>query len=183
MCGVWDSRATNVLRSIWGHNDFTVCKIISLLAKARMQIFTYVIQTEHKDRMKGRVIRFVQEIIKHSTFKALIRQIKTGVPKLLGYGDVEVFLHDSVKNNLYCMSVNEEQQPQYADLPHSFEMDYIVDEKQIVRFPPSMGISGYALRGDAVCFINEFAHKQATLIGPLRASTSSSRQQVLSLVQ
>ena len=46
-----------------------------------------------------------------------------------------------------------------------------------------MGISGYALRGDAVCHMNDFSHKKATVIGPLRALTSSSRDQVLSLAQ
>ena len=35
------SRRTGALRSLWNHNDYTVCKIISMLAKSRMQIFTY----------------------------------------------------------------------------------------------------------------------------------------------
>mmetsp|Transcript_39018 Transcript_39018/g.51050 ORF Transcript_39018/g.51050 Transcript_39018/m.51050 type:complete len:82 (+) Transcript_39018:2248-2493(+) len=46
-----------------------------------------------------------------------------------------------------------------------------------------MGVSGYALRGDAVCFINNFAHKRQSIIGPIVAQTSSSRHQVLSLAQ
>lgn len=62
-----------------------------------------------------------------------------------------------------------------------FEEEFIIDENQIVRFPSNMGISGYALRGDAVCYINDFTHKKATVIGPIRAATSSSRDQVLSL--
>ena len=61
--------------------------------------------------------------------------------------------------------------------------EFIIDEKQIVRFPSNMGISGYALHGDAVCFINDFAHKKATVIGPLQSNTSSSRHQVLTLAQ
>jgi len=43
--------------------------------------------------------------------------------------------------------------------PPGFEQDFIVDERQVVRFPVNMGISGYALQGDAVCFINNFVHK------------------------
>ena len=37
-----------------------------------------------------------------------------------------------------------------------FEQEFIIDEKQVVRFPLNMGISGYALKGDAVCYINDF---------------------------
>ena len=39
------------------------------------------------------------------------------------------------------------------------ESDYVIKEKEIVRFPVNMGISGYALKGNAVCFINDFALK------------------------
>jgi len=46
-----------------------------------------------------------------------------------------------------------------------------------------MGVSGYALRGDAVCFINNFEHKSANTMSALVAQTSSSRHQVLSLAQ
>lgn len=41
-----------------------------------------------------------------------------------------------------------------------FENDFTINERQIVRFPTNMGVSGYALRGDAVCFVNNFSHKQ-----------------------
>ena len=55
--------------------------------------------------------------------------------------------------------IEEAQRDPDADLP-GFEEEFIVDEKQIVRFPPNMGVSGYALRGDAVCFMNDFSHKR-----------------------
>ena len=46
-----------------------------------------------------------------------------------------------------------------------------------------MGISGYALQGDAVCFVNNFAHKKETALGDIYANTSTSRHQVLTLPQ
>ena len=134
--------------------------------------------------MKNRVIRFVGEFIEHRTFKSLIRQVKTDLPKLLGYGSAEVFMFDHPNKNLYCMSVPMEDHSIDPDAdPPGFEEEFIVDEKQVVRFPSNMGVSGYALQGDAVCFINDFAHKKATLIGPMVANTSSSRDQVLTLHQ
>ena len=57
------SRRASVLRSLWNHNDFLVCKIISILAKSRMQIFTYCTQREQKEKMKGRIVRFVNSFI------------------------------------------------------------------------------------------------------------------------
>ena len=51
------------LRSVWTHNDFTVCNIISELAQTRMQIFTNQIQTKLKSKMKSKTINFVKEFI------------------------------------------------------------------------------------------------------------------------
>ena len=56
-------RRNSVLRSLWNHNDFLVCKIISILAKSRMQIFTYCTQRELKEKMKSRIVRFVNGFI------------------------------------------------------------------------------------------------------------------------
>ena len=99
--------------------------------------------------MKSRVIRFVDSFIQHRTFKSLIKQIKSDVPKLLGYSHAEVFLYDNTvlrKKNLYTMSVSTEEHSIDPDEdPPGFAEEFILDEKQIVRFPPNMGISGYAL--------------------------------------
>ena len=46
-----------------------------------------------------------------------------------------------------------------------------------------MGITGYALRGDAVCYINDFIYKQETTLGDLVAQTSSSRNHILTPAQ
>ena len=85
---------------------------------------------------------------------------------------------------MYCMSVRIDDAGTEADPSlKGPEAEFVIDEKQIVRFPTNMGISGYALRGDAVCFINNFSHKNQTVIGPIHAQTSSSRHQVLTLAQ
>jgi len=64
-----------------------------------------------------------------------------------------------------------------------FEREFIINEKSVVRFPTNMGISAYALRGDAVCFINNFADKMNNVIGPLCATTTSSRGEILTPAQ
>lgn len=82
------------------------------------------------------------------------------------------------------MSIRPDQNAAGVDLekdPPGFEEEYIIDENQVVRFPTHMGVSGFALTGDAVCYINDFAHKKATVIGPIVPDVSSSRQQILSL--
>lgn len=77
-------------------------------------------------------------------------------------------MFDRLKNNLYCMSVTG-QQDLTEEQMKDFEREFIVNEKQIVRFPTNMGISGFALRGDAVCFVNDYTNKVNQVIGPLRA--------------
>ena len=60
----------------------------------------------------------------------------------------------------------------------------MIKEKEIVRFPINMGISGYALKGNAVCFINDFALKsESDDLDLMKAQTSSSRDKVLTLAQ
>jgi len=44
--------------------------------------------------------------IQHRTFRSLIRQIKTDLPRLLGYEHAEVFSYDNLGKNLYCMSIS-----------------------------------------------------------------------------
>ena len=71
-----------------------------------------------------------------------------------------------------------------GDKPSGDESDYVIKEKEIVRFPVSMGISGYALKGNAVCFINDFALKcEKNDPDLMKACVSSSRDKVLSIVQ
>lgn len=100
---------------------------------------------------------------------------------MLGFSHAEVFLLDKPKKNLFCMSIRSGAALQDEDLNRMVEEDFTINEKQIVRFPSNMGVTGYALRGDAVCFINNFSHKQSSTIGPIVAQTSSSRHCVLSL--
>ena len=178
------SRRNNALRGVWNSNDFIVCRIISTMARARMQIFTYKIQLQHKESMKGRVIAFVGSFILNRSFKSLTLQVKKDVPKLLGYTQAEVLLYEPAKQGLYCMSIQEIDAHNSID-PDApdpgFETEFIVDEKKIVRFPINMGISGFALRSDAVCYINDYAYKRNTVIGPIRAHTSSCADRCLSL--
>ena len=46
--GISNQRWTSNLRSLWTNNDFAVCKIIAVLAKSRMQIFSNTISREYK---------------------------------------------------------------------------------------------------------------------------------------
>ena len=62
-----------------------------------------------------------------------------------------------MQKNVYCMSIRAEEPSADPDYEQpGFEQEFIIDEKQVVRFPLNMGISGYALKGDAVCYINDF---------------------------
>ncbi len=91
-------------------------------------------------------------------------------------------MHDPTKDNLYCISSSDKGLSTMEE-KKDFEREFIINEKSVVRFPTNMGISGYALRGDAVCFINNFQDKINSVIEPLRATTSSSRGEILTPAQ
>lgn len=116
-------------RSLWSGSDFTVCKIIAILAKSRMQIFSNQSSKDHKQQMNDRVIKFVYSFIQHRTFKSLIRHLKNELPRLFGFSNAEVFLHDRNNKNLYCMSISQEDP--YEDPDHQqrgFEEEFIIAE-------------------------------------------------------
>lgn len=93
------------LRGVWTSSDFAVCKIIAVLAKLRVQIFSSSMSGLLKQQLKSQVIRFAIDFIQHRTYRSVIRHVKTDLPKLLGFKQAEVFILDRPNKNLYCMSV------------------------------------------------------------------------------
>ena len=58
---------------------------------------------------------------------------------------------------MYSCAIDEEAEAQQqAEGPPGFELEYIVKENQIVRFPLQMGITGYCLEADAIALVNDF---------------------------
>ena len=96
------------LRTVWTHNDFTVFRIISNIAAARMEVFLNNILQEEKVQFLGRIVRFVTKFIKKKTFKTVARMIKTDLPKMLGYERCELFMQDTINKNMYSCAVDEE---------------------------------------------------------------------------
>ena len=130
------SRRTNSLRPAWSHHDLTVFRIISSIAAVRVEIFlNHVLQNE-KTKFKSNSIDFVASFIRNKTFKSVVKSIKNDLPQLFGYQRCELFLHDTQNKNMYSCAIDEEAEAQEkAEGPPGFELEYIVKEKQIVRFP------------------------------------------------
>jgi len=120
---------SSTLRSLWSISDFAVCKIISALAKSRMQIFSNQFSNEHKQQMKDRVIKFVLAFIQHRTFKSLIKHLKTELPRLFGFGSAEIFMHDRNNKNLFCMSIRPDEGRDTDSEKKGFEEDFMIAEK------------------------------------------------------
>ena len=131
------------------------------MLKVRTQIFVGERQKVQKAAFKGEILQFIKEYIKKDTFKSVICKIKEDLPRLFGYEEVEVMLHDQPTSALYCMNVTlgapeTEEEKNMTD----FERAFVIKESQIVRFPCNMGISGYSFENDAVLYINDFSEKQ-----------------------
>ena len=115
------------------------------MLKVRTQIFVGERQKVQKAAFKGEILQFIKEYIKKDTYKSVICKIKEDLPRLFGYEEVEIMLHDQPTSTLYCMNVNlgapeTEEEKNMSD----FERAYVIKESQIVRFPCNMGISGYS---------------------------------------
>ena len=55
------------------------------------------------------------------------------------------------------MSIDDDKQlEEEAKMFKGFEHEYLVRQEQIVSFPLEIGVSGYAFKKDAICFINDF---------------------------
>ena len=142
-----------------------------------MEVFLNNILQGEKDKFIGRYLKFATAFIKQSTFKTVAKMVKTDLPKILGYERCEMFLFDSAQKNLYSTSIDEEADAQMkAEGPPGFEVDYIIEEKQIVRFPLEMGITGYCLKQDAIAMINDFQTKFEDKTNAMNARITSYRQ-------
>lgn len=58
------------------------------------------------------------------------------------------------------MSINDDkQEEEEAKQFKGFEYEYLLRKEQIVNFPLEIGVTGYAFRKDAICFVNDLASK------------------------
>jgi hypothetical protein len=86
-------------------------------------------------------------------FKQVLKSIKHELPNLMSFEHASVYLHDPVKDNLFSISINEDAEQETSS--SSFERNFVIEESQIVRFPTSMGINGFAFQKDTVNYINK----------------------------
>lgn len=53
-------------------------------------------------------------------------------------------MHDLKGKNLYSISIDEEAEKRAQEHYGTFETEFAFDESQVVRFPISMGVNGFA---------------------------------------
>ena len=103
--------------------------------------------------------------------------VKTDLPKVMGFDRCELFLLDRNQGNLYSFAIDEESESMArAEGPEGFELDYIIEERQIVRFPLDMGVTGYCIQNDAIGMLNDFHAKHEDKTNKLVPRITSLRQ-------
>ena len=75
----------SAIRPSWSHHDFTVFRIISLIAAVRVEIFLNLLLQTEKAQFKSNSIDFVGQFIRNKTFKTVVKSIKRDLPVLFGY--------------------------------------------------------------------------------------------------
>lgn len=64
-------------------------------------------------------------------------------------------MFDSIDGNLFAVSIDEDSEKRMRQSDtYSFESEFAFDESQIVKFPVSMGINGFAFLRNSVNFLN-----------------------------
>lgn len=93
----------------------------------------------------------------YKTHKEILRSVKNDIPKLLGFANANVYLHDTNENSLLALSLDEEAE-RLANIedPSGFEREFNFEQRQIVKFPDNMGMSGFAFTNDGIVYINSF---------------------------
>lgn len=90
-----------------------------------------------------------------TNLKQVLNSVRYDIPKLLGFSYANIYMIDQSGGNLYAISIDEdaEKRAREAD-DYTFEQEFAFDESQIVRFPISMGINGFAYKTNSVNFFN-----------------------------
>ena len=82
----------------------------------------------------------------------MLRAVKSEVPVLLGFQACNIYIAGDQR--LYSVSIDAEAEKILESGKRSFEQDYVIDESQVVKFPQSMGINGFAYQNDSINYLN-----------------------------
>jgi hypothetical protein len=85
-----------------------------------------------------------------------MRALKSEIPKLLGYEACNVFMVDEQEKALFTVSLNEDAELRANEANGgTFELEFTFNEDQVIKFPMSMGVNGFAFTADAVTYCND----------------------------
>ncbi len=63
-------------------------------------------------------------------------------------------MKDTTGKNLYAISIDESAEQRLRDRHGTFEVEFMLDESQIVKFPISVGVNGFAYQTNSVNYLN-----------------------------
>lgn len=142
------------LKQGWKKNDVILSQVICLLGFVRLQIFKSLLEQDQKKAVQKNVVAFVKRFINFVNLKEILRAVKKDIPKLLGYKQASIFMHDTEQNNLYTVNLDEDAENRTRDHYGTFEVEFAFDESQVVRFPTSMGVNGLSFLTNSVNYFN-----------------------------
>ena len=126
--------------------EFAISRIVNLLAHTRLQAFTNAKLARQKATLKRNLLEFVCRFTNYYNFKQIVRSVRDEIPDLFGYEKACLFLKDSSGQNLCVISQDDEADAlKRKNGPPGFELEFTIDEAQVVKFPPRMGITGMSL--------------------------------------
>ena len=156
-----DSNTVRGKQTGWKSSDMIVARIISMLGHCRFDIFVNAGLAFKKHKTQKEVIQFVHKFTSFKTVKEILRSVKNDVPKLLGFKAANIYLSEPESQSLLALSVDEEAEKlAVAADPQGFEREFNFDQRQIVKFPNNMGLSGFAHTNDGIAYLNGFDRLQ-----------------------
>lgn len=143
-----------MITSGWKKNDVAVCQLISLLGYVRLEVFKCFLEEDQKKTVQKKVVSFVKEFMNFVNLKQVLRAVKTEIPQLLGYKQASIYMHDAVRDNLYTVNLDEDAESRAKEHYGTFEVEFAFEESQVVRFPTSMGVNGFAYHTNSVNYFS-----------------------------
>lgn len=86
--------------------------------------------------------------------KQILRAVTNELPSLFEFEKASIYMHDPASKSLFSITLDEEAERIMRERYKTFEVEFAMDSKQIVRFPMSMGVAGFCYTANAVAYFN-----------------------------
>jgi hypothetical protein len=97
------------------------------------------------------MLEFARKYMQLTTLKQILPMLQVDLPKLLGFEQSTLFVYDD-RDSICAVAIDEKgEREKKKNAAPGWEREFLVDAGNVVKFPTSLGITGFCFKNDAVC--------------------------------